>query len=249
MMPINNIPDWEQRIKRQDAFWYCQIIDRPVATIIAPNPEYVPKASSEKTYSSIRERWMDPEVAVEAAKARAAEIFCMGDALPHVFPNLGPEILSAFMGCELEFSETTSWAIPNITDWKDTSRVKFSEDSIYWRKINEITDALLEAGKGLFYTGVTDFHPGADAVAAFRDPLSLNIDMIEAKEQVVQMLEEVARVYFQTFDHFYNKLTAAGQPMCSWAGIVSTKKWYVPSNDFSCMVSKEMFDEVFLLVS
>ncbi len=34
--------------------------------------------------------------------------------------------------------------------------------------------------------------------------------------------------------------------MTNWSGIVSAKKWYVPSNDFSCMISEALFDEVFL---
>ncbi len=56
----------------------------------------------------------------------------------------------------------------------------------------------------------------------------------------------VNQTYFRVYDHFYQKLTAAGQAIASWPGIVSRRKWYVPSNDFSCMVSKAMFDDVFL---
>ncbi len=109
-----------------------------------------------------------------------------------------------------------------------------------------MTDALLQVGKGKFYTGITDLHPGGDAIVAFRDPLRMNIDMIEAPEEIKSLLAYINQVYFQVYDHYYNKLTAAGQAISSWPGIVSTRKWYVPSNDFSCMISKEMFDEVFL---
>ncbi len=41
-------------------------------------------------------------------------------------------------------------------------------------------------------------------------------------------------------------LRAHDQAITTWAGFVSTRKWYVPSNDFSCMISKAMFDDVFL---
>ena len=30
LMPIERIPDWEQRIARHDACWHGEIIDRPV---------------------------------------------------------------------------------------------------------------------------------------------------------------------------------------------------------------------------
>jgi hypothetical protein len=104
----------------------------------------------------------------------------------------------------------------------------------------------LAAGADRFYTGITDLHPGGDAIAAFRDPLELNIDMIEHVDEVKALLRRVNDAYFKVFDFFHDKLKAAGQAITCWAGIVSTKKWYVPSNDFSCMISKAMFDDVFL---
>ena len=165
---------------------------------------------------------------------------------PAPMPNLGPEVFSAFFGCELDYGESTSWSIPNLEDWAEVDNIKFSTENVYWKKIEEMTDALLEVGKGKFYTGITDLHPGGDAIVAFRDPLRMNIDMIEAVDEIKALLGYINQVYFQVYDHYYDKLTAAGQAISSWPGIVSSKKWYVPSNDFSCMVSKAMFDDVFL---
>jgi len=246
MMPIEHVPDWEQRLARQDAFWQCEIIDRPVVNICLskPNPDYPWPAA--KTYPALRDRWMDAEYIAERALAGAMNTEYLGDALPTAMPNLGPEVFSAFFGCELEYGETTSWSIPNLNDWADVEKIKFSTDNFYWKKINEMTDALLAVGKGKFYTGITDLHPGGDAIVAFRDPLRMNIDMIEAEDEIKALLPYISQVYFQVYDFYYDKLKAAGQAISTWAGIVSTKKWYVPSNDFSCMVSKEMFDDVFL---
>jgi hypothetical protein len=245
MMPIEALPDWENRLERQDAFFECAIIDRPVVaiTLWRPNPEY---PRPEKTHSTLRDRWMDTEYVVEMALHTAMNTEYLGDALPHCYPNLGPEVFSAFFGCELEFGEETSWSIPILEDWADADKIRFSEDNVYWKKTIEITDALLEAGKGKFYVGMTDFHPGGDAIAAFRDPVQLNYDMIEALDQVKALLPYVTEVYFKVFDHFYQMLRGANQAISTWASLVSSKKWLVPSNDFSCMVSPQMFDEVFL---
>ncbi|MHB9132002.1 MAG: hypothetical protein ACYDBB_13080 [Armatimonadota bacterium] len=245
MMPIERIPDWEQRLARQDAFWQCEIIDRPVVCISLhqPNPDY---PWPQKTYPTIRDRWMDTQHVVDCALAGVMNTEYLGDALPMTFPNLGPEIFSAFFGCELEYSDGTAWAIPNLDTWADVPKIKFSEDNFYWKKILEMTDALLDAGKGLFYTGITDLHPGADAIVAFRDPLNMNMDMLDAVEEIKSLLPYLNETYYHVYDTYYRKLTAAGQAIGSWPGIVSTKKWYVPSNDFSCMISKEMFDDVFL---
>ena len=247
LMPIARISDWEKRIQRHDAFWNREIIDRPLVCVscYAPNPDY--PAPPEKSFASCRERWFDTEYLAEKTVSAVMNTSYFGDALPIFNPNLGPEVLSAFFGMEMEFSETTSWGIPNLKSWEDLDSIKFNEDNYYYQKMHEITDTLLEAGKNMFYVGLTDFHPGGDAVAAFRDPVELNYDMIDHIDKVKKLVLDINPVYFRIFDSFYQKLSVANkQATTCWAGIVSSQKWYVPSNDFSCMVSKEMFDEVFL---
>lgn len=246
VMPIEHIPDWEQRLARQDAFWQCEIIDRPVVNIwlAKPNPDY--PFPAEKSWPTMKERWLDTDYLVASRVAGVMNTDCLGDALPNAYPNLGPEVFSAFFGCEMEFSNDSSWSIPNLHDWADVGTVRFSRDNIYWKKLVEMTDALLEAGRGKFYVGNTDYHPGADALAAFRDPLEFNIDMIERPAEVKSLLRYVTDVYFDTIDYFFDKFAAAQGAFSTWPGIVTTRRYYVPSNDFSIMISKETFDELFL---
>ena len=245
LMPIETIPDWEMRLARQDAFWAREIVDRPVVEINVPKPR-PQRRWPEKTHATIRDRWMDAQYVAETALASVMGTDYLGDGLPHVYPNLGPDVFAAFFGCELEFAEETSWSVPNLPDWSEVDRVRFREDNVYWKKIIEITDALLEVGRGRFYTGITDLHPGGDAVAAFRDPAQLNLDTIEAVAQVKELLAHVTEVYLRVYDFYHEKLRAAAQPISTWGGQVSTKKWLIPSCDFSCMISPRVFQEVFL---
>jgi len=244
-MPIERIPDWERRLERQDAFFGCEVLDRPLVAISLWRPDRRFRKPG-KTHATLRERWMDTQYVADMALHTVMNTEYLGDALPHCYPNLGPEVFSAFFGCELEFGEETSWSVPILYDWANVGRVRFSEDNTYWRKINELTDALLVAGQGRFYTGMTDFHPGGDAIAAFRDPVQLNYDMIEHLDDVKALLPYVTEVYLKVFDHFYRKLRGANQAISTWTSIVSSKKWLVPSNDFSCMISPRTFDDVFL---
>ena len=167
LMPIEYIPDWERRIARHDACWHGEIIDRPVVmmTLRRPNPDY-PRPTP-KSWPSLRDRWLDTEYQVTARLAAVMNTEYLGDALPHVNPNLGPEVFSAFFGAEAEFGESTSWSVPNLHSWADADKLQFDPANFYWRKLEEMTDAFLEAGQGRFYTGLTDIHPGGDAIAAF----------------------------------------------------------------------------------
>ena len=107
-------------------------------------------------------------------------------------------------------------------DWKDAGRIAFSKDNPYWKKLLEITDAFLEIGKGRFYTGLTDFHSGGDAIAALRDPLNFNLDMIDAVDDVKRLLSRVDDIYLGVFDECWARLKAARQACTSWPGIVSS---------------------------
>ena len=254
-MPIEHIPDWEKRLERQNAFWHGAIIDRPVVCITVPKkkdtlgndrPVKQDTATRPRTYASDEERWMDFDAQACAFLTAARNTDFLGDALPHGWPNLGPDLFAAFFGAELKYGDSTTWSEPCLHDWADADLLQFSEDNAYFKKINELTDVMLDAGKGQFYTGLTDLHSAGDALAAFRDPLHLNMDMIEHVVEVKALLHRITKAYFDVFDRFYKKLSEAGQPLSSWAGIVSPGKWYIPSNDFSCMISKEMFDDVFL---
>ncbi|HPO13470.1 MAG TPA: trimethylamine corrinoid protein 2 [Candidatus Hydrogenedentes bacterium] len=246
VMPIDHIPDWERRLARQDAFWDRAILDRPVVITQWPKKCPVHPGPTAKSYATHRERWMDTERVVEEAMAAVMNTEYGGDALPIAWPNLGPEVFSAFFGQEMEYTETTSWSRPVIENWANTDHIRFSEDNFYWRKLREMTDALLDAGKGLYYVGMTDMHPGGDALAAFRDPMALNTDLLLYPNEIKAMLAKVTEAFFQIYDFYFEKLSAANQAVTTWPGIVSSRKWHVPSNDFSCMISKEMFDEFFL---
>ncbi len=247
LMPIETIPDWEKRLARQDAFWDREIIDRPVVVMYAPRKEGCIPWPANKNWPDLRSRWLDVEYCAECAIAGNTNMRFFGDALPLAWPNLGPEVVSAFLGVELEFGEGTSWSIPMPDDWDEVERlVKFSENNPYWQAIEKMTDALLAAGQNRFYVGLTDCHPGGDGIAAFRDPMRLAIDLIESPERVKALLARFQKLYFDIFDRMAKRLETRGQAIGTWAGPICSKRWYVPSNDFSCMVSKEMYDEFFL---
>jgi hypothetical protein len=119
-------------------------------------------------------------------------------------------------------------------------------NSPWLARLMEMTDALLAVSRGKFIIGQTDWHPGGDAIASFRDPQNLAIDMIEHLDEVKALLRRLEPDYFKLYNLFYDKLCAAGQPCTSWVPLVCDGRFYIPSNDFSCMISKRQFDEVFL---
>ena len=242
-MPIENMDDWELRLKRQEAFFECAIIDRPVVWACVPREKPIITPPPDN-YNTRREMWLDIDYRAKAQEASVLNTEWLGDALPYAWPNLGPDLFSACCGGELEFGDITSWSIHEMSDISEWPKYRFSEDNSYWKKTVELTDALMEIGKGNFYTSITDLHAGADAIAAFRSAQNLCMDLLISPEEVKAFLERVTDVYLWMADFFIDKFVAAGHPVID-INIASRSRWRILVNDFSYMISTKAYEEIF----
>ena len=241
-------PDFEQVLDRYEAWWRCEVIDRPLIGLGFPRPVNEQRPLPQKSHATIRDRWMDTEFVTATAEINLSNQVHFADALPIVYPNVGPEVFSAFYGCEMEYTETTSWTRPILKDWSEQSlsRLQLDTENFYFRKIMELTDALLEVGRDRFIVGYTDLHGGGDAIAAFRDPEQLLYDTLEHPDAIKALCDRITVDYLRVYDMYYEKLSAAGMPSTSWIPATGKGRYYIPSNDFSCMISDEAFEDLFI---
>lgn len=244
-MELETKPDLERSLRRMEAFWDCEVLDRAFAQIIASKPEQKPYPAS--THATLRERWMDAEYAVTCALARAENLYWGGDAIPTFSPNLGPEIMTTGFGAELDFSDHTSWSHPILTDWAQVASLRFDPQSPYIAKIQEMTRLGVERGRGRFITGLTDIHPGGDLAASLRNPQDFCMDLLESPDEVEHLLQTIQPAYADFYDLLYAILREGGQTLTTtWLPFCTNGRFYVPSNDFSCMISSAQFERFFL---
>jgi hypothetical protein len=241
-------PDFEEVLNRYEAWWDCTVLDRPLVSMTFPVPEADRKPVPRKQHAALRDRWMDSEYLAAKAYAGLINTVHFADSLPIAFPNLGPEVFSAFYGCEMEYGESTAWSKPVLADWSDESldRLRLDRNSFYFRKLMEMTEVLIATGKGKFIVGYTDLHGGGDAIAAFRDPQELLLDTLEHPEDIKRLCDRITTEFLAVYDHFHQLLSAAGMPSTSWLPATCKGKYHIPSNDFSCMISSESFEDLFV---
>jgi hypothetical protein len=190
-------------MERYDAFWEYEVSDRPPVYITVPRDKQ--KILPEKEYSSLEERWLDVEHRALMDANRVGNTNYLGDAVPTVFPNLGPEIFSAWCGCGYEFGENTAWSEPCIFDWeKDYDKSVLDTNHPLFQKTVEYTKLLTELGKDKFAVGLTDVHAGGDHLAALRGPDVLAMDMIDSPEYIKRKLKDSEIEFFKIYDYFYD---------------------------------------------
>lgn len=226
-------PDFEKTIERFEAWWVGEVIDRPPVTLhVRPERPWQPPV---KNHASLRERWFDMDFQLALAVGRLEQNTFLADAIPVYYPNLGPELTATLYGCELEFSDTTSWSRPIVhtpDDWSRVLNTPPNFDQPYWRCIEEATRRAVEEARGRFIVGVADLHGNYDILASLRDPQALCEDLIDCPETVRSAGQHVTRGYIEAFERLYKIVAAAGMGATTWTPVYHEGPAYLPSCDF-----------------
>lgn len=228
--------------ERYADFWNMTNDDRPLIHMTAPKkvvPSKPPAAPE-----SVQQRWLDTEYQLKLHRYNMEATHYLGEAVPVFNPNLGPDILGAACGCDLQFGESTSWAEPCVDDYDRFPPIVFDEKNPWWQKICEITKAAVEDAKGDYLVGITDLHPGADAIVSLRGAEAAAMDIYDEPEQFKARVWEIHAV-FQSMTEGLHQIISPGQKGCTnWMGVIHPEKmWYVTSCDFSYMISPAHFEE------
>ncbi len=240
-------PDFAQTVERFEAWWHGEIVDRPPVTVsVTPQRSY---AGPHSQHEDERTRWLDVEFVVESAIARMERTDYVGDSFPVFWPNIGPEISAVPFGCELTFTERTSWSHPVVHDcdgWHQILAMQPDFDNIYWRTMEQMMDLAIERCDGRYVVGMTDLHGNYDILAALRDPQQLCLDLIDCPDLVRQAGRHVSQAFLAMFQRQYERVKAAGFGSTTWLPTYHEGPAYVPSCDFWIMVSGEMAAEMML---
>lgn len=237
-------PDFGKCMERIYAWYNQEIIDRAPIRFAAHNAEYSEaNLLKGRSWPSLKDRWWDTGYQIELFEHRLKHSVFNAETFPVFWPNLGPEVYTAFHGSELEYMEVTSYSVPFIKTPQDIHRIRFDRNNQYFKKIEEMTLLALQKCQGRFLVGYTDLHPGMDCVAAWIDPQQLCIEMLINPDMVKQLINLANQHFQEVFDYFDDLLKANNQPSVTWMAIPSYEKMHIPSSDFSAMISTDLYLE------
>lgn len=170
----------------------------------------------------------------------------LGESFPLLNPNLGPDIFAASYGCDLRFMQDTSYSVPFVDEWEKLPELRFDDQKYWWRKIEQMTREIVDDARGDYFVGITDLHPGADALVALRGPENLCLDLIENPEILLKRSFELLPGFKEQLDRLYQITSSNLAGSANWMEVWHPDKWYVTSCDFSCMISQESFSQAIL---
>jgi hypothetical protein len=241
-----NKKDFEKSMKRIEAWFSCELVDRPPVRFTAHNAQFNTESTCDYTPEQWKEIWFDTEhvidTFIESIKGRQF----LAETFPVYCPNLGPDVYAAFYGCELSYRGVTSWSRPCVKNWDDIQKLNLDMNNPYFKKIEELTACALEKCQNRYLVGYTDLHPDMDCVLAWRGMEQLCFDLVDNPEQVKHMLDIASQDFEKIFDKFDSFLKANNQLSVTWMEIPSYGKMNIPSCDFAAMMSPKQFNELVL---
>ena len=234
--------DMDKVRERLTIWWNGGDIGRPAMHITARRPEplehvpILPQPDGWVTHYSTT----DFAYRVNLASRACINTYYLGDAVPIVAPDLAPNCVALYLGCEGVESPGTVWCEPFIDD-PDEAKFDYDPENFYWRFTLSLGKEQLDLGKGKFLLQFPDLIEGLDTLAAMRDTQKLLIDLLERPEWVHRSLRQITDRYFRYYDILYDMFRdeVGGSYFWAWAPGRMAKF----QCDFSAMISPAMFEE------
>jgi hypothetical protein len=236
-------PDIEEAIERIYAWYDFEMIDRAPIRFSSHNEQNERVSKDVNTHKSFKERWFDFEYQIDQHLTEVKNKKHLAETIPVFFPNLGPEVYSAFYGGEMEYRDVTSYYKTYIREWEEMKYLKLDTGNWYWQKLEALTDLAIEKCNGYSLVGYTDLHPGLDCAAAWRDPEQFCLDLLLNPEESKELLHKAEMDFHYIFNYWDKKLKDSKQLSVTWIGLPSFGKFHIPGADFSSMLSTEMYVE------
>lgn len=233
----------ESSLTRNEAFWRGELEDCPLMWITAPvaAPD---KGSAEP--EDEQKLWTDIELRLDRAEHTLANTHYAGDSLPVFNPWFGPDQVAAWLGAEITLKpkEFTSWVKPFVDDWAKYPELRISEHNRWWRLYLDLVRASAEAGRDKWVTAFPDLHTGIDGLSAIRGPENLMMDMLSEPETIYSAMSQMTELWKYVVDEVSEIILPTGQGCSNWTMGWSEKRFLcIGQNDFSCMISPDMFTE------
>jgi len=241
-------PDFDHAVEQFDRWWRCANDNRPAVTLsVEPGPYRGPV----KEHAAVRDAWLDAEYQVEKNIAELERRVFPADSFPAWMPNIGPELTSTPWGCQLEFSDRTSWSVPVIDaleQWREMLQRQPDWQNPYWDTIERMTDLALEMNDDRYVVAIADLHGNMDILAGLREPQMLLMDLMDDPDLIARACDHCSRAYTEGFDRLYRKIAARGFGAATWVRFYHEGPAYVPSSDFWCMVNNQQARDIVLPV-
>lgn len=243
---ITDSPNWVKTAKRWEAWWSCDLYDRPLIIGSRPDPHASDNVSarSDSTKASF---WFDSQVMLEKNIRAINRSILYGEAIPR-FDTRWSIAFALLYGCNPCFNEHASWCHEiEVSDGK-YPLIEIDEKSpwLYWLLNSHM--AIAEASDRRYFTSPVMWgNHSADQLSVIRGINNLMLDIADNPAWVKAALRSITNDQIKVFAKMASLDDSCGLPgTTNYCGTWSPYSSLSFDCDISCMVSPEVYKDIFL---
>lgn len=243
---LSGVEDWPTVRQRYEAWWSCEVLDRPLVAITAPRTSIV---EEDVPADDLFDYWTNPERVMRRVESRLAATYYVGDAFPLAQPVGGGlvAVLAAFLGAPLRLIDTrTAWSGHVIEDWEARPSFSFDPHNEWWLRVARLLAAGAERAPGRYCVAIPDLNGPGEVLARLRGTAPLALDLLENPDAVLAVMPEINQAWYRCWQACHGLIHQHTGGYVNWLGVWSDLPATDLQTDFSIMVSKPMFDRFFL---
>jgi 5-methyltetrahydrofolate--homocysteine methyltransferase len=243
-------PDWEAAQLRYRAWWAGEALDRCAIAVTAPRAE-APDTSPPPRPATPFERWTNLDYAAACNERAMRRTFYGGEAFPvWTVGYPGHTAIPAFLGCPTELDFDTGWWNPIAIgeSLEEVLRLRIDPEGYWWQFTLQALERAVQESAGRCIPSLGAFGGCGDTLAALRGTDRLLYDVLDRPEEVIACEQYLMRMWYEVYATFYGIVREVSAGSVCWFGLWSPGKTYAAQNDFSYMISPQLFRDLFLPV-
>lgn len=247
-MNLEYVPDWPERKQRYEQWWNGEYFGRAALWITAPRddaPDIPPPAQPEDP----TRRWTDLDYISGLNAWQHRRTFYGAEAFPIWSPGYaGAVSVPTFLGSEISLDLRTGWHDPvlNGESWK-VEDIVFDRDSPWLEFGLKMLNRAARESAGKCFPSIGAFGGTGDSLASLRDSNRLLFDVVDRPELVSKSEEHMLDIWIEVFEMFHAIVSPVTDNGCtSWFPLWAPGRFYPTHNDFTYMISPQMYRDIFL---
>lgn len=223
---------------RLENWWNHGEQERPCLLYTAP-----PRDPAVAPHTDDLDRWFtDAEFVIRRAVKQVENQTYYGEAVPYHYVDLGSSAMAAALGARMQYvDKETIWPYPVCPSLESVLDARLDHGNRYYRRLREITRRSVACSGRHHFVSLFALGGIADTVGALYGNENLLVDMAMHPTRVEPVMRHVRDIWLEAFREFRGYLGDGNRGGIGWTGVWAPGITFPIQEDFSYMISNEMF--------
>lgn len=235
-------PDFERARTAWNHFWNGEVYKRPLVLAgCYTAPRQVTNLREDMYHYAMTGNY---QAQLDLIDAHLERYLYLGELMPAFGVNHGPDQYAAFLGAELQFTDSshfTNWVAPIADDWDTFLPLTFDERNPIYQSVLRFARLMAKHGAGRYLVSPIDAHSHADALSALRGHQQFALDLLLCPEQVERAMRDARPLFARIYDAVYAAGNMGGAKGCCQGSIWSEGKCGIIQCDFIYLIGPHHF--------